>query len=120
MLLWGPGLVKKDPNAGGAAVPDKNAKHIPFCFFNVTWTVVAPGSIEMPPAASPKKAAAPAPAASTFEDLPDTTTPAVDTPAVAPITGRKTAVAPATATAKKAAAPAPAAAGPASDDFFGL
>ncbi len=44
-LLLCAGLVKKNPNAGGSAVPDPNAKHNPFCYFNVTWTVVAPGTI---------------------------------------------------------------------------
>lgn len=54
------GLVKKDPNAGGATVPDPNAKHTPYCYFNVTWEVVPTGSI---PAAAPSEAAAKKPAA---------------------------------------------------------
>ena len=58
------GLIKKDPTANGQAVPAKvgtqqgQAKHIPYCFFNVTWTIVPPGSIK----GAAKAGGAPAPA----------------------------------------------------------
>ena len=97
--------MKKDPTANGQAVAAKvgkgegMARHIPYCFFNVTWQIVPAGSIAgIVPASAPgaRKAGAPAPA-----------------PIVA--TSAKKAAAPApTAAAKKAAAPAPAP--PAEDD----
>jgi hypothetical protein len=67
-LLVCAGLVKKDPNAGGATVPDPRSPHNPFCFFNVTWLVVSPGTIPAPapvaPTAKLPAARAPAPAPS--------------------------------------------------------
>lgn len=119
------GLLKKNPNAGGSAVPDPNAKHNPFCYFNVTWTVVAPGTI--PTAADAAKPAATSAATSSATsaadngDLPSTdTTPEVAAAATVP----KKAAAPAPAAAqptvagKKAAAPAPSA-GSAFEDLGG-
>ena len=62
------GLVKKDPTANGQAVAAKvgkgegMARHIPYCFFNVTWQIVPAGSIAgIVPASTPgaKKAGAP-------------------------------------------------------------
>lgn len=124
---WHAGLVKKDPSANGQAVAAKvgtqtgQAKHIPYCFFNVTWTIVAPGSIKgVVPAAAPdaasKKAAAPAPALATSAKkaavapapvVSDNLGSAMDI--TTPATGAAGTAKTGTASAKKAAAPAPAA-----------
>ncbi|CAL8464674.1 g4209 [Coccomyxa elongata] len=115
------GLVKKDPNAGGSPVADPQAKHSPFCFFNVTWTVVAPGSIPKPPAAAPaaeaeattatstkKPAAAAAPVAATDAAAAEATPPVLATSAKKPAAAAQAPVAAAAGAGKKPAAPAPA------------
>ena len=122
------GLVKKDPTANGQAVAAKvgkgegMARHIPYCFFNVTWQIVPAGSIAgIVPASAPgaKKAGAPAPA-------PIVATSAKKAAAPAPsLAAKKAAAAAPTAPAdddlvptKKAATPAPARSS-ANDDFEG-
>ncbi|BDA49439.1 hypothetical protein COCOBI_14-0560 [Coccomyxa sp. Obi] len=114
------GLVKKDPNAGGSPVADPQAKHSPYCFFNVTWTVVAPGTIPKPPAAAPaaaadatmattattvakKPAAAVAPVAATDDAAAEATPPTLATTAKKPAA----AVAPVAATDDAAAEATP-------------
>lgn len=95
--------MKKDPSANGQAVAAKvgtgqgMARHIPYCFFNVTWQIVAPGSVAgIVPASAPgaRKAGAPAPA---------------------PLAAKK-AAAPASTVATSAKKPAAAAPAPASAD----
>ena len=105
--LTAAGLIKKDPTANGQAVPAKvgtqqgQAKHIPYCFFNVTWTIVPPGSIKG--AAKAGGAPAPAPLLATAAKKPAATAPELATAAKKPA-----APAPELATAaKKPAAPAP-------------
>ena len=61
------GLIKKDPALGGLPIADPKAKYNPYCYVNVTWTVVPPGTIAATPgaapAATPPAAAAAKPAA---------------------------------------------------------
>ena len=94
------------------------AKHIPYCYFNVTWTIVPPGSIKG--AAKAGGASAPAPSLATAAKKPAATAPELATSAKKPA-----AAAPDAATAagaKTAAAAAPktaAAAAPAAADDLG-
>ena len=111
------GLVKKNPTANGEAVPAKlgtgqgQAKHIPYCYFQVVWQIVPAGSIvgaQPALATGAKKASAPAPSLATA---------AKKAAAPAPVLAAAAAV-PASATAaSEAAAPTPAAS--AADDLGG-
>ena len=119
-MVTAAGLIKKDPTANGQAVPAKvgtqqgQAKHIPYCFFNVTWTIVPPGSIKGAakaggaPAQAPLLAtAAKKPAAAASELATAAKKPAAAAPDAAAAAGAKTAAA---AAPKTAAAASPAAA----------
>ena len=118
------GLIKKDPTANGQAVPAKvgtqqgQAKHIPYCFFNVTWTIVPPGSIKG--AAKAGGAPAPAPLLATAAKKPAATAPELATAAKKPAAPAPDAAAASDAeTATPAAPKTAAAAAPAAADDLG-